>query len=452
MKIPTPQNTEVEATEYEAYYVEETGRFVYRVPNPPHPSRPFKSVDKSQMKSRLAGFNYMTKGVNGMRSEVDLQIEDIIEQHSVDYMGPLAGHRAGFFPLHNRHILVTEDAMPMQPVPYSLEEDPDGECWMLVYDFLQALLPDPQFDYFVGWLKVGYEALLTGKFRPGQILALAGKSGVGKTFFQNLITLIFGRVAKPFMYLSGGTTFNSELFAAEHLLIGDELGSADYMARRNLGNKLKQLVAEPMHKYHAKGIDAFDLYPFWRCSMSFNYDAENVTVLPPMEESLREKMMIFYCHDSFVSVPDEWREDVWNSPWEVSLKDQLPYFLYWLTQIDIPDHLKHRRYGVVSYQDPEVLSHLSKAEMEDDFWDIVTGCLFEDTADLNQKEWLISSTELQAIILRKRPHLGNTKGMLQASNACGIQLRKIADKGDGRVCHVSRSTWKLCRVAENLWK
>jgi hypothetical protein len=449
MDIPTKGPTE--AIQIEAYYVEERKDFVYRLDNPVNPTRPFRRVDKGQMKDKLRklGF-YHRDGESGELSEVNMEIIRIIEDCALDFCGPLAGHDSGFIALNNRNILVTEDKCPMPALEYDMEADPDGECWQDFNRYLEALFGPEQFDFFVGWLKIAYETVLKGRGRPGQILALAGESGVGKTFLQSLITLILGRAAKPYNWMSGGSNFNSELFGAEHLVIGDELSSTDYNLRRQLGNKLKQLVAEPMQKYHKKGVDAFDLYPIWRCSMSFNYDGDDILVLPPMDDSLKEKIMVFHCYKG--AIPEE-IEDPWESDFKNTLVNQMPFFLHWLVNIEIPQELRHPRYGVRTYHNDEIMNKLGRVENEFDFWDIVVSCYMnEEDPGEEMKEFLVTTSDLQAVILKQRPYLGNSKGLLSSTVSCGIQLKKIADRNDGRASHQTRSTWKLCRVPQELWK
>src|SRR5204862_7823749 len=100
---------------------------------------------------------------------------------------------------------------------------------------LETLLYDSHYDqlsYGFAWLKVAYEALRAGVWRPGPALALAGPRNCGKSLLQQLITLILGgRSAKPYRYMRGGTEFNADLFGAEHLCIEDEHCSTDIRSR-----------------------------------------------------------------------------------------------------------------------------------------------------------------------------------------------------------------------------
>ena len=74
-----------------------------------------------------------------------------------------------------------------------------------------------QTPYFYGWLKQGLHQFYNRRWSQGQVLAMAGPKHSGKSLTQFLITEMFGgREAKPFMFMTGRTDFNSELFEAEH--------------------------------------------------------------------------------------------------------------------------------------------------------------------------------------------------------------------------------------------
>jgi hypothetical protein len=96
--------------------------------------------------------------------------------------------------------------------------------------------------------------------------------------------------------MTAQTSFNSDLFKAEHLIIADETPATGYSERQAFGAGIKNMVAEPMQRLHAKGRDAMMLEPFWRVSMSLNDEPENLMVLPPYNKSMKDKLILLKAH------------------------------------------------------------------------------------------------------------------------------------------------------------
>ena len=87
--------------------------------------------------------------------------------------------------------------------------------------------------------------------------------------------------AKPYLYMTGKTTFNADLFGAEHLMVEDEAESIDIRARRYFGAKIKEIAVNVDQHCHGKGKTALTLTPVWRMTLSLNDEPERMQVLPP---------------------------------------------------------------------------------------------------------------------------------------------------------------------------
>ena len=96
--------------------------------------------------------------------------------------------------------------------------------------------------YFYGWLKMAEKSVRESAPMPGQAVVFAGPRNAGKNFVQDLITaMLGGRVARPYQWIIGSTTFNADLFEAEHLMIADEVPFQDLASRRVFGSKIKDI-------------------------------------------------------------------------------------------------------------------------------------------------------------------------------------------------------------------
>lgn len=274
-----------------------------------------------------------------------------IERH-VDYAGPLAGHKAGYFDAPGGvRVLVTQSCRPAQPGK-SLK----CPAWE---KFLGQLIGHtaPQMEIFLGWIKSAYVSLCAGDFRPGQFLVLAGPPNCGKSFLQHLITQIFGgRHAKPYRYMVGNTQFNYDLAGAEHLVIADDVASFDIRTRRAFGEQIKDFVVNAEMSIHQKGRDAKTLPTFRRLSASVNDQPESMMVLPPLNDSLMDKITLLLCE------PAELDED--RKANQERFMSELPAFVAFLKRWPLPKRLKETRCGVIAWQHPTLLEILNEASPE----------------------------------------------------------------------------------------
>ena len=108
--------------------------------------------------------------------------------------------------------------------------------------------------------------------RPGQVLALVGPVDCGKSLLQSAIITpaLGGRCADPGLFFTGKTDFNADLWAAEHLAIGDKALDVEGSQRTTLRNELKRAVAESIFPLHGKCRDGLTFRPVWRISLSAN--------------------------------------------------------------------------------------------------------------------------------------------------------------------------------------
>ena len=166
---------------------------------------------------------------------------------NVAYVGLLAGHDPGIYEMAGNLILVTKGPRFIQPVV--------GD-WPVLGRLFDGLFVDDDVDqrpYFYGWLKMALMSFKNRHWRASQLMALAGEKGSGKSITQNLITELFGgRSRKPYRAMTGGTTFNSELFGGEHLMLEDESAAVDIRSRIQFAANIKSLLVNRDQSCHGK--------------------------------------------------------------------------------------------------------------------------------------------------------------------------------------------------------
>jgi hypothetical protein len=283
-------------------------------------------------------------------------LQRVVMERGVKYAGPLAGYWPGLVELTGRKVLVTEGPALIEPKR--------GD-WPKLRGLLEAMLKnvssefgdlsEKQWDLFCGWLKFSYEALRDHTFRQGPALTVCGPPRSGKTQLAGILAeCLGGRSANPYAWIVGKTNFNAELLGCEVLIADDEASETDFVSRQQLGHRVKQICVGGTVRIEGKGATAGSWRPFWRLIMLLNEEPQDLKVLPPMEEGVRDKFLML---------------KVAGYPWPdnpksfVALRSgitaELPAFLYFLTrEFKLPGELASARYGVADWQHPDLLFDL----------------------------------------------------------------------------------------------
>lgn len=387
-----------------------------------------------KMKNRfqMAGINTEMKNDHGL-SHGDELLRKLEASHGVDYAGPLAGYKAGLINAGGKRILITESVNPVLPGK--------KKSMPTIEKFLDQLLAqyDDQLDIFLSWLKIGYESLLNSDFRPGQLLALGGPAGCGKTFLQRfVITPLFGgRSADPWRYMTEATTFNEDLAYAEHLPMGDKKGSFNHAVRKALAAQIKEFCVELEMSIHGKNKIAVRFPTFRRLSLSFNDEPEHVVIIPPIDSDMKGKIIICKCH---VATMD--RDYTVN---QARFAADLPALAKFITEYRIPKRLQDDRFGVTGWQHPYFLQILNESAPEMQLLDIIEQVICDECDhDSNVPFWRGSAEELKIQLLASKHHDTVRRLLDWTPSACGMALDKLSRKFPDRFerrKNTGRSVW-----------
>ena len=400
-----------------AYY--DPGRKCYWTPND---RGEMIEITETSLTRHLRKAGYSEGDDTGQLSQIEEQLIHVQRHHDVLYAGPLAGQGVGMQEMCGHRILVTRAPQMLKPQA--------GEC-PTIEALLTALLDDPahnQIGYLLGWLKIAYEALVEGQRRHGQALAIAGPRDCGKSLLQTIITEVLGgRAAKPYRYMCGATDFNGDLFGAEHLMIEDEVAFTDIRARRHFGARIKDFTVNTVQSCHAKNRQALSLKPFWRVSITLNDEPENLLILPPIDESLEDKLILLKAYKN--PLPMERTTLEGQQQFMATLLAEIPAFLHLLVQYRIPAAMKSERFGVSHFQHPELLASLSEMSPEMRLLALIDA--FIDERDLPGK-WTGTATDLERELFEsKSGH--DARRLLDWTNATGTYLGRLAKQVPHRV-------------------
>lgn len=353
-----------------------------------------------------------------IRADNDLRnhkIEEVLimlqTENNVSYAGSVAGYPTGLHTICGQRVLVTSGP--------TLLKSKEGK-WKTFERFVCELLGDNA-RVFYGWIKAALRSLYSGPpWVPGQLLALAGPPGCGKSLLQNLITELLGnRAAKPYPFMIGDTDFNHDLITAEHLMIEDEAASTDVRTRRVFGAKLKNMVANVNQRLRRMRLDALPVTPFWRITLSVNDEPENLAVLPPIDESVKDKLTLLRC---FMTTQPFSADDLkGRNAWRQRLSDELPAFMHWLRSFRVSPAMKDVRYGVKAFHDADLLQEVNALSAEDDLLSLIDSLKIWDAFNA---AWVGTANELKERLLEK-DKLGRVTKLLYYSSAAGTYLARL---------------------------
>lgn len=352
-------------------------------------------------------------------SPLDHKILEIQEHQDVDYAGPIAGYQPGRHDVGGGRVLVTAGPRLIEP---------RRGRWDTLKKFLGELLGD-QLPFFVGWLRHAVRVLRGGPpFRPGQVLIVAGPPGCGKNFLQSIITEILGqRDADPWLYMTGETPHNGDLLKSEHLFIADRAAHKDNRKRRVFGSMIKAFTVNPNQSFNPKGREAITLPIFWRLSITLNEQPENLLVLPPIEDDLRDKVMLFKAF--YPEFPWSAEDNTAWGNFRKKISNELPAFLHALERWTIPPKMQDQRFGVKSYQASELLFAVDALSPEMRLLELIDSVpLPAEGLDL----WQGSAVELERELMNG-PHRREAERILEYPGAVGAFLSRLAGKNSGRV-------------------
>lgn len=357
------------------------------------------------------------KEKNATFSEVEHALYMVDQHRRVVGAAPFVYLPPGMIEFMGKRVLNTARVTPLHPAE-SVADWGDRFPW--ISNFLEKFFDnDDQLLYFLSWLKRFYCSALDGSPSQGQALFIAGEPGQGKTLLSNrIVSGLVGGHQDAAQFLLGASSFNKELFHHGLWTVDDATPGDSAADHKKFSSLLKKVTANTTFEYHAKFQDSVMVEWTGRVVITGNLDAESLRILPDLDTSILDKIMLFRAATIDKMFPE-------RHVLQSTITRELPYLAAWLVEFEIPDECvsAQARYGVKGYHHPEL--RLAAGESTDAavLEEILHSFMSQRAQNGDNSVWTGTATALMQDIFLDDP-LRNIVGR-NSARWFGIQLGKL---------------------------
>lgn len=351
-------------------------------------------------------------------SELDLAYEFLIDHHNIEGAAPFVFKPNGKIEVNEKPFLNIHTGRVVRPVDHPVEwGNPDH--FPVISRFFgppSTVCPDPAarrffkggslpLDIFISWLSYFYKGGYELNLRSGHNLFLSGPVNVGKTFVnRGVIGGIMNGYREAKEYLMGEDVFGAELFSVAHWVVDDGTMSNSLAAHRRWGEMIKRMAANSTFRFHEKFRTPQQVEWQGRVCCTLNNDEESARLMPDLERSILDKIMLFRVTDEPTI---EFKE---FSVMQRILENELPYFARFLLDWKTPEHcILYRNPGVIDYRfggikpwhDPILMQQANQSSRTSGFFEILEDWkaeyfhLINESKPANEKVWLWRGSAFQ---------------------------------------------------------
>jgi len=361
------------------------------------------------------------KGRDATFSEVEQALHMIDQHRRVAGAAPFIFRLPGMIEYMGERVLNTAQVRVLQPAS-GVKDWGDKFPW--ICEFLENFFDsEEQLLFFISWLKRFYCSALEGMPNQGQALFIAGESGQGKTLLSNrIVSGLMGGHQDASKFLLGESDFNKKLFHRGLWTIDDATPGDSVSDHKKFSSLLKKVTANTSFEYHAKFQDSAMVEWSGRVIVTGNVDAESLRILPDLDTSILDKIMLFKVATINKKFPE-------SKTLQSIIDKELPFLGAYLLEFETPKECDggSQRYGIASYHHPEL--RLAAGESTDA---TVLGEILESFMQAREKSgepipWVGTATALMQDIL-----LDDVLRSMIGRNSVkwlGIQLGKLESQG-----------------------
>lgn len=371
------------------------------------------------------------------------EIMNTIEiDQAIDWAGSFAGYTRGTIQIRGKRLLVMDEA--------NMVDAKNGECPLHLSIIEQAFTNEDAKSVFISWVRDAVRAIRKHHHHPAPMLVLAGQRNAGKSLIAHIVQeALGGRASNPMSNWRGKTLWNDELLGSELLLIDDSEASTDPRARKALGAHFKENIYGLNVKVQTRCKTAVDMRPVWRVMICCNETPENLSVIPPLEEGIEDKIILLRV--SAIKTPMPAQSVDQKKAFSEALKEELPAFLSYIESFETPEHLKDSRDGVVAWKDDHLLNSICEISPEYQLDSLLAICLDCNLFAIPSGESkFMKAADVQSVLQdRGSPTLSQARELLRYAPNCGRYLSSLI-KSESRYVTASKKLdgiehYKICR-------
>jgi len=326
-------------------------------------------------------------------SEVERVMYAIQEQKTVTAALPFVHFPSGLVRQTGLKYLNTSSVKCLEPAKDAPADWGDKFPWLA--SLIDGLFdPAEQKEFFLSWWKHFYGNALKFKPRTGHALFIAGDPGVGKTLLSTgVVSRSVGGHVDASSYLLGEEKFTSHVVSSPVMSVDDTVPASDSRRHTRYSAMIKKITANRYQTYEEKFQKAGQVLWMGRVIVSCNLDPESVKLLPNVELSLLDKVMLFRCKDSGLTFPSA--EEI-----DKTISAELPYLCRYLLDWEIPKQCEgDARFGCKAYHERSLFSAALQTGASFTFLELLYDFLqsySEGVVGSKQDAWKGSPTRLLA--------------------------------------------------------
>jgi hypothetical protein len=277
----------------------------------------------------------------------------------------------------------------------------DGECteedFPMVYRWMMHMLGEEQYAHEMDWLAHAYQYALKGRPKRGHAHFLVGPPNCGKTLYNTVVLGgLFGGGIKASDYLTGKSEWTDHLFEYGMWLVDDEAPTASIQMHTAFTARLKEHIANDTFLINGKFKKSGRVFWRGRISCTLNDDPVSMRLLPDLDMSIKDKLMVFKCNAGFN----------FKAGIKAEIQSELPAFAAWLKAYEVPEERLDVRFGVKAYINKELEERAKADSRYSHIIELMTmfrRTLKEDTWEGTSSEMMVvlSANEANRILLKE---------------------------------------------------
>lgn len=330
-------------------------------------------------------------------SDAEKVLSYVQNTNRVTGAAPLINKKPGIVDLDGNRILNISAVKRFEPAS-KIDAGPADFPWL--HKFINGLFdhsgaPHLSTDHFLAWLQRFYSSQYNYEADLGQAVFICGPHNNGKTLLVLKIVkpLAGNKVANPYDFLIGATSFNNEIFESPLLASNDEEAPARDETKQKLLARIKSFVVNPSHAYHPKFCNRINIEWTGRIMFTLNDDAGSVGILPETNSNTQDKLS-FYASKPY--------QGKWGNRQEVegTIERELPFFARWLLDTYQPpaEVIIGGRMGTKSFFDPTILEISKQQSYSYNLLEIVREWIKIGAEWENKEDWTGNPTGLRMIM------------------------------------------------------